>query len=155
MRNKFETLAICILIPLAVGALSNLFTQGNIMQYANIAKPALSPSAIVFPIVWTILYLLMGISSYLIITSENKSSKIAIRWYIIQLFINFFWSIIFFNFNNYLLAFIWLILLIIAVIIMIIQFYKIKPLAAYLQIPYLLWCLFAAYLNFSIYLLNK
>lgn len=155
MYKKISTLIICILIPIAVGSLSALFTQNTLSTFNQINKPSLSPPAIVFPIVWFLLYLLMGISSYIICSSDSSLKKTALMWYGIQLFFNFTWSLIFFNLQNYLFSFIWLIALIFCILIMMMKFYKISPLAAYLQIPYLLWCLFAAYLNFSIYMLNK
>lgn len=151
--NNKSNLIISILIPLAAGALSSLFS-GN-MSYAAFNKPTFSPPAYLFPIVWTILYILMGVSSYIIYSSNDAEKRKALTTYILQLLCNFFWSILFFGYSQYLFAFIWLILLIVLIIIMIYQFYKIRPLAAYLQIPYLLWCLFAAYLNYSIYTLNQ
>lgn len=96
----------------------------------------------------------MGISSYIIYSSDHPGKKKALATYALQLVFNFFWSIIFFGSSQYLFAFIWLIALIILIVIMIYQFYQISPLAAYLQITYLLWCLFAAYLNYTIYMLN-
>ncbi len=151
IKNK-SSLIISILIPIAVGTVSALLS-GDISNTA-FNKPPLSPPSYIFPIVWTILYILMGISSYIVYYSDSKYKEKAIIIYAIQLFFNFFWSIIFFRFDKYLLAFIWLIILIVLIIIMIYQFYKIKPLAAYLQIPYLLWCLFAAYLSLMVFLLN-
>lgn len=147
-----STLILFILIPLAVGALSSLFS--GTMSYSTFNKPSFSPPAYLFPIVWTILYILMGISSYLSYSSDDPGKRKALTTYFIQLFFNFFWSILFFGNSQYLLAFLWLIVLIILIVIMIYQFYKILPLAAYLQIPYLLWCIFAAYLNYTIYSLN-
>lgn len=97
----------------------------------------------------------MGISSYIIYSSDSAEKEKALTTYKRQLIFNFFWSILFFGFSQYLFAFIWLIALIILIVIMIYQFYKISPLAAYLQIPYLLWCLFTAYLNYTIYMLNR
>ncbi|WP_394927216.1 TspO/MBR family protein [uncultured Robinsoniella sp.] len=155
MKIKFDKLIISILIPLAVGQISSLLTRSPSDTYEMLAKSSVSPPGVIFPIVWTILYFLMGISCYLIITSGSEDTKNALIWYALQLTLNFFWSLIFFNLQFYLFAFFWLILLIACIIIMIIKFYKINPLAAYLQIPYLLWCIFAAYLNLSIYLLNK
>lgn len=143
-----------LLIPLAAGSISALLSGNMSGSYASFAKPSFAPPGILFPIVWTILYLLMGISSYLIVQSDHPDKCPALLIYFIQLFFNFVWSILFFGFSNYLLAFFWLLLLILLIIIMIVRFYKIKPLAAYLQIPYLLWCIFAAVLNFSVYLLN-
>ncbi len=151
IKNK-SSLIISILIPILVGTLSSLFS-GN-MSSSVFNKPLFSPPAFLFPVVWTILYILMGISSYIIYSSDNPNKRNAIKIYVIQLIFNFFWSIIFFGSSQYLLAFVWLIILIILIIIMIYRFYAIEPLAAYLQIPYLLWCLFAAYLNYMIYRLN-
>lgn len=148
-----SSLIIAILIPIAVGMLSAVLS-GNISIYSEINKPPLAPPGFVFPIVWGILYILMGISSYLIYESDSPFKNQALGIYALQLFFNFFWSIFFFRFNWYLFAFLWLLAMIVLIIIMIDSFYKIKPLAAYLQIPYLLWCLFAAYLNFMIYRLN-
>lgn len=155
MKIKFDKLWISILIPLAVGQISALLTRSPSDTYEMLNKSSVSPPGAIFPIVWTILYILMGISCYLIITSGSEDTKNALIWYSLQLALNFFWSLIFFNLEFYLFAFIWLLLLIIVIIIMILKFYKINPLAAYLQIPYLLWCIFAAYLNLSICLLNK
>lgn len=144
---------ISILLPLAVGALSSLFS-GNTSLYMTLNKPAFSPPSVVFPIVWTILYILMGISSYIIYTSNSPDAPKALRVYVLQLFFNFGWSIIFFGLSQYLFAFIWLLILIGLIILMIYQFYQISPLAAFLQIPYLFWCLFAAVLNLAIYKMN-
>lgn len=150
--NK-SALIISILIPLAAGSLSALLS-GNMSIYSSLNKPSLSPPSYIFPIVWTLLYILMGISSYIIYVSGNVNSVKALKIYALQLFFNFCWSIIFFGFSQYLFAFLWLAVLIILIIVMILQFYKISPVAAYLQIPYLLWCTFAAYLNFKIYIMN-
>ncbi len=154
MLKKLISLIICIFIPLAVGGLSAFLTKDS-MNYHQIIKPDFAPPSSVFPIVWTILYILMGISSYIICSSDSTLKQSALNWYAIQLLFNFIWSLIFFNLQNYLFAFVWLIGLIICICVMIIKFYKISPIAGYLQIPYLLWCLFAAFLNFNIYLLNK
>lgn len=153
-KNNRSALVISILIPLAIGSLSTL-VSGNRSMYFSINKPALSPPAFIFPIVWTILYILMGISSYIIYESESPRKSNALRMYAVQLLFNFFWSIIFFGLSQYFFAFLWLLALIILIAVMIYQFYKISPAAAYLQIPYFIWCLFAAYLNFMIYIMNK
>ncbi len=150
--NK-SALIISILIPLAVGSLSALLS-GNMSIYATLNKPSFSPPSNIFPIVWTILYILMGISAYIIFVSGNENSANALKIYALQLFFNFCWSIIFFGLSQYLFALLWLIILIILIIIMIQQFYKINPVAAYLQIPYLIWCIFAAFLNYKIYIMN-
>ena len=142
IRNK-SALIISILIPLAVGSMSALFS-GNMSSYSILTQPAFSPPGFIFPVVWTILYILMGASSYIVYSSNSPNKSKALLLYCIQLFFNFCWSIIFFGLDLFLFAFIWLIALILIV----------NPLSAYLQIPYLIWCIFAAYLNFSIFLLN-
>ncbi|MDD3796525.1 MAG: tryptophan-rich sensory protein [Lachnospiraceae bacterium] len=155
MKPKVSNnLIIAMLLPLAVGILSSLFSDSAVQAYDMMEKPAASPPAYLFPIVWTVLYLLMGISSYLIYRSDSPYRNTALTVYAIQLLFNFFWSIIFFTFSAYLFAFVWLVIMILLIILMIFFFYKIDPAAAFLQIPYLLWCLFAAYLNLSVYLLN-
>ncbi len=154
MKIKSKSaLTISILIPIAVGLLSSFFS-GSMKLYSTIRKPAFSPPGILFPIVWVILYTLMGISSYLIYSSGHTGRDRALRAYALQLAFNFFWSILFFGFSQYLVAFLWLLILIVLILIMIYRFYQISPPAAYLQIPYLLWCLFAACLNYGIYALN-
>lgn len=110
MKIQFKKLIFCIAIPLAVGGISALLTSNTMETFSTINKPPLSPPAWLFPVVWTILYVLMGIASYLVLTSE-KPNRDALTTYAIQLAFNFFWSIIFFNFELYLLAFIWLVLL--------------------------------------------
>lgn len=148
-----STLILAILIPIAVGTLSAFFA-GNTAIYSEITKPPLSPPGVLFPIVWTVLYILMGVSSYIIYTSGDPNSEDALRTYALQLFFNFFWSILFFRLNLFFTSFVWLLALIFLIVKMIREFYRISPKAAYLQIPYLLWCLFAAYLNFMIFRLN-
>lgn len=153
IKIKSKTkLIISVLTPIAIGALSALFS-GN-MSNLKFNRPSFTPPEYIFPIVWNIIYILMGISSYIIYSSDSPGKKKALKTYAVQLFFNFFWGILFFRFSQYLLAFLWLLVLIVLIAVMIYQFYKIKPLTAYLQIPYLLWCLFAAYLNFTIYMLN-
>lgn len=152
IKNK-SALIIAILIPIAVGTLSALFS-GRTSLYSTINKPPLSPPGLIFPIVWFILYILMGISSYIIYESDSPEKIEALNTYALQLFFNFWWSIIFFRFSLFLFAFLWLLALIFLISVMIYQFYRINRLSSYLQIPYLLWCLFAAYLNFMIYRLN-
>ena len=152
IRNK-SALIISILIPLTVGTMSALFS-GNMSSYSILNKPAFSPPGFIFPVVWTILYILMGASSYIVYFSNSSNKSKALLLYCIQLFFNFCWGIIFFGLDLFLFAFIWLIALIFIIIIMIRQFLIVNPLSAYLQIPYLIWCIFAAYLNFSIFLLN-
>ncbi len=152
-RQNLYDMIISILIPVAVGSISALISRIP-GRYAGIQQPPFSPPAIVFPIVWTVLYILMGISAYMISRSEDARKSRALSVYALQLFFNFFWSILFFRFSWYLPAFFWLAAMSVLILIMIFRFFQIKPLAAYLQIPYLFWCLFAAYLNFGVYWLN-
>lgn len=154
-RERIEIIIINVLIALFVGGVSALLTRNSSTFYETIVKPPLAPPGFLFPIVWTILYVLMGISAGMIINSGEKEAQGAIRIYAFQLALNFFWSILFFRFEAFLLSFAWLVVLWITIILMIRSFYKIRPLAAYLQIPYLLWVTFAGYLNFAIYLLNR
>ena len=135
-----------ILIPVIMGGIVGLIIS-PFMNYNNLNKPPLSPPGIVFPIVWTILYIIMGYSFY----KQNEQNKTI---YYTQLIVNGLWSIIFFVFKWYLLATIWIILLIILVIIMIKNFYKENKLSGLINILYLLWLLFALYLSFGVYLLN-
>ncbi len=149
-KINWKRLIIIIIITFVVGSFFSFFTMNNMDTFKELEKPINVPG-ILFPIVWSILYLLMSISLYIVI-DKNRNSLII---YSIQLIINSLWTLIFFGFGAYLLAFIWIILLLIAIVIMIAKFYNIDKKAAYLNIPYLLWVLFAAYLNLGIYLLNK
>jgi len=153
MKIQWKTLFFCIAIPLAVGALSAFLTNDSMQTFQLLNKPPLSPPGWLFPVVWTILYTMMGIASYLIVTSEEPSQD-ALFTYGLQLLVNFFWSILFFNMELYLLAFFWLLLLWILILKIIFEFRKISVTAGYLLIPYLLWVTFAGYLNLAIYLLN-
>lgn len=158
MWKKLKPYIISILIALGTGGLSAFLTKNSMEVYKNINQPPLAPPMILFPIVWLILFILMGISSAIIYTKRSTNPREALSGLIIyglQLIVNFFWSIIFFNMQAYLFAFIWLLLLWVLIIMMILQFRKISPLAAYLQIPYLLWVTFAGYLNIMIFLLNR
>lgn len=158
MWKKIKPYVISIAIALAVGGLSAWLTRSGMDVYnSGVTKPPLSPPMILFPIVWSILYILMGIGSAMVFVQrgENKEAAASALWvYAFQLAVNFFWSIIFFNMQAYLFAFIWILLLWLLIIVMIVKFRKISPVAAYLQIPYLLWVTFAAYLTFMVYMLN-
>ena len=129
-----------------------MLTMGK-SDYNSLNKPFDVPS-IVFPIVWVILYILMGISIYIVSEDKYKDKTKAYTLYIVQLIMNSLWTLFFFGFNWYTFSAIWIILLLIAVILMIISFFKIDKKAAYLQIPYVLWLLFALYLNVSIAIMN-
>lgn len=153
-KINWKRLIIITVITFIVGSFFSLFTMNNMDTFNELSKPINVPG-ILFPIAWSILYLLMSISCYIITESNNKNKDNAVIWYGIQLIINSLWSLIFFGFGAYLLAFIWIIILIIAVIIMVSKFYNIDKKAAYLNIPYILWLLFALYLSFGIYILNR
>lgn len=157
MKINIRLLFICIAIPLIVGLLSALLTSNSMEVFGLLEKPPLAPPAWLFPVVWTILYTLMGVSSYFILTSGAEQGEIenAMRLYAYQLVVNFFWSTIFFNLGWYLFAFFWLILLWILVFLMILRFKEIDKVAAYINIPYLIWLTFAAYLNLGIWILNR
>lgn len=153
-KINFKRLIIITIITFVVGSFFSWFTMNNMDTFKELEKPVNVP-AILFPIVWSILYLLMSISCYIITKSDDKGKDKALIWYGIQLIINSLWSLIFFGFGAYLFAFIWIILLLITVVIMTTKFYNIDKRAAYINIPYILWVLFAGYLNFGIYLLNR
>lgn len=156
MKLDKRLLALCIAIPLLVGVVTSLLTGGGMEVFASVEKPPLSPPGWLFPVVWTILYILMGISSYLILTSETDESvkERAIRIYGLQLLVNFLWPTFFFNFRWYGFSFFWLLLLWFLVLVMILRFWENNKLAAYMNIPYLIWLTFAAYLNWGIWRLN-
>jgi len=153
LRIQWKNLVTCLVIPLTVGSLSALLTQNSMETFNSITKPGIAPPGWLFPVVWTILYILMGIASYLVLTS-GKPNDDALIVYGIQLVFNFFWSIIFFNLKLYLPAFIWLVLLWLLILKTTLLFYQISKPAGYLMVPYLLWVTFAGCLNFSIHLLN-
>lgn len=155
-NSKWRPYVFFILLSEAVGILSGTLSRSGIAQYNMLDKPALSPPAIVFPIVWTILYALMGISAARIWNSKSSAERtISIFLFAAQLIVNFFWSIIFFNLNAFGFAFYWLLLLWILVFLMILSFWDTDRLAACLQIPYLIWLTFAAYLNYMVWGLNR
>ena len=156
MRVEDKTLIKCIVIPLIIGAISGLIASPGLVSFGTVAKPGCTPPSWVFPIVWTILYMLMGIASYMIFVSNVRQDIVirALTLYSLQLVVNFFWSIIFFSAKAYLLAFLWLIFLWVMVLATIKHFLSIKPQAGLLLIPYILWITFAGYLNLNVYLMN-
>ena len=161
MENKTKktilTYIIAIIIPLAVGGLASIITKPNMNIYDSVQKPPLAPPGILFPIVWGVLYILMGVSSAIVYLNREKDVKNAdygITIYATSLVFNFFWSIFFFNFEWFLLSFVWLIALLLLIIATTLYYKKISPLSAILQIPYIVWVTFAGYLNLAIYLLN-
>ena len=157
LLKLLPTYLVAVAIPLGVGILSALLTAGNMDIYSEIARPPLAPPAWLFPVAWTILYTLMGVSSglvYLERESAPEAARCGLGYYAASLFVNFFWSIIFFNMKSFLFALVWLLLLIYLVVKTVRCYAKVSPLAAYLQIPYIAWLIFAAYLNAAIYLIN-
>lgn len=156
MNKKTKQFLICLAVPLLVGGLSALITRTGMDTFETINKPPLSPPGWLFPVVWTVLFILMGIASYLVLTSGKPQGEInrALTVYGVQLIFNFFWSIFFFNFSLYLFSFIWLVLLWLLILTTAVLFYRISKPAGYLMVPYILWVAFAGYLNFQLYLLN-
>jgi tryptophan-rich sensory protein len=156
MKKNLKLLFICLSVPLFIGMLSGILSGGGMEQFNELNKPAFSPPGFIFPIVWTVLYILMGLSSYLVLTSDAPLPvrNRAMLAYAVQLIVNFFWSPIFFGLEAYLFAFFWLILLWLLIIVMIYQFWKISKPAALINIPYLIWVAFAGYLNLMVFILN-
>lgn len=156
-KKQILTFVIAIAIPLAAGGLSAFLTKDNMNIYSELNTPPLSPPSFLFPVVWTALYVLMGISSGIIWLKrkdDKNTAENALLFYAASLVFNFIWSLIFFNFRLYLFSFVWLLILLALIIFTVIGYRKLSPLAAYLQIPYILWVAFAGYLNFGIWLLN-
>lgn len=155
-EHKWLPYVLWILFTEAVGFLSGWLTrQGSELYSQAIVKPPLSPPAMVFPIVWGILFLLMGIGAARIYLAEPSPARTrSLRIFLLQLAFNFFWSILFFNFQAFGFALIWLLVLWGLILWMIFSFRQVDPLTAWLQVPYLLWVTFAAYLNFGVWRLN-
>lgn len=150
MSDKVKNL-FYLFFPIIVGSIVGLITN-NFIDYNNLNQPPLSPPSITFPIVWSILYLLIGLAYYFY-RRNNADEKTDFIYYL-QLVINYFWSIFFFVFKWRFFSIIWLILLVITIIILMIKYYKESKVSFYLFIPYLVWCLFATYLNIGVYILN-
>ncbi len=156
MKYKWKPLVLALAIPLAVGGLSALLTRQGMAVFRALEKPPLAPPGWLFPAVWTILFLLMGLASYLVFAAGRgtQSGRTALWFYAVQLLFNFFWSIFFFNCGAYLFAFFWLLALWVLVFITAVLFFRISHPAGWLLAPYLVWITFAGYLNFGVYLLN-
>lgn len=151
-RINIKSLVICIIIPLVVGGLAALLTMGSMQDFAALNQPPLSPPGWIFPVVWTFLYVLMGVASYLVLETPSSpdSTKNAFKAYFLQLFFNFFWSIIFFTLGAYEIAFAWLILLLTLIVVTTVRFWRVNMWAGILMLPYIVWVSFAGYLNFAI-----
>lgn len=152
---RWGLLAACLAIPLGLGGLSAFFIRDSMPEYASLSLPPLSPPGVVFPIVWTVLYVLMGISTYQIAESARPQRIPALWVYGVQLLVNVVWPLLFFRLHAHLLSFFWLILLWDLTAVMIFLFWKVQRSAAVLQIPYFLWLTFAGYLNLGVYLMNR
>ena len=150
MKINWKKLLICLAIPLTVGGLGALLS-GGMSDYGAMVKPPLSPPGWVFPVVWSILYLLMGYASYRVLETGNTKP---LTLYGLQLLANFIWPLLFFGGGWFLLSFFWLITLWVLIYLTIRAFSKVDETAGNLLIPYILWVTFAAYLNFGIYLFN-
>jgi len=152
-KPTIKSYAAWVLLTEAIGALSGWLSRDGIRGFSETAvQPSFSPPAIVFPLVWILLYGLMGISAARIAAEPNRGK--ALNVFFAQLIVNFFWSPLFFSAQAYGFAFFWLFLLWVLVLIMIVRFWKIDRPAAALQIPYLLWLTLAAVLNFAVWQLN-
>lgn len=148
-EKKWKNLLISIGISLSVGIMSALLTMGGMRAYAEMYHPPLSPPGWLFPVVWTILYVLMGIAAFLVYQSKGEDRKLALILYVIQLFLNFGWSIIFFNLKAYFIAFAWLLFLWLFIYLAMKQFRQLNKTAGILMLPYLAWATFAGYLNLA------
>jgi len=151
--SKFKIYAKSILIPVIVGAIVGFIISGSI-DYNSLQKPFLAPPSILFPIIWSILYVLMGVSYGILDSNSLVDSEINSIYYL-QLLVNALWPIFFFVLKWRLFAFIWILLLLALIVVMIIRFYRKNKVAGLLQLPYLLWTTFATYLNLGVYLLNR
>ena len=156
-KETVKTYAFWIFLSEAAGLLAALLTRGNMELYTQgILQPPLAPPAWVFPVVWTVLYALMGIGAARVDLAETSTEQgKALRLFLVQLAVNFLWSIIFFNLRAFGAAFLWLVLLWVLIILMIRAFYQVDKTAALLQIPYPLWVTFAGYLSFMVWYLNR
>ena len=156
MKKNWKLLTLCLAVPLAVGGLSALVTRGSMDAYSSMDQPSLAPPGWVFPVVWTILFVFMGVASYLVLTfgKDRMAIRQALRLYGVQLAVNFFWSILFFNLSLCWAAFVWLVLLWGLVLLTLLRFSRISKVAGWLLIPCLIWVTFAGYLNFAICAIN-
>lgn len=151
---RWKPLFLSLGISLGTGALSGAIVSNAAQQYKTLQLPPGAPPAWLFPVVWTILFFLMGISAYRVWVSGSPERTGALKLYGAQLVINFVWPLLFFSAQQYFAAFIWLVLLWIFAAAMIIRFYRVDPAAARLQLPYLFWLTYAGYLNLLVFRLN-
>lgn len=155
-KGAWKSYLLLIAATESVGALAGWLTREGIETFKTIKKSSLTPPNAVFPFVWSILYALMGIGAARVWNApESPERSRGLKLFTLQLIVNFFWSLLFFNLQAYGLSFLWLVLLWILILIMIMSFKKVDKVAAALQIPYLIWTTFAGYLNFAVWLLNR
>lgn len=156
MRVQWKKLILFMVIPLAVGAAASILTNNRMDAFGRLNRPPLSPPQWVFPVVWTILYLMMGYAAYRVATSEHSAPSInsALRVYYVQLAFNFLWTLIFFMLEVYVIAFVWLVILWLLILWTLVLFARLSKPAGWLMAPYLAWTAFAGYLNAGIMLLN-
>lgn len=148
------TLIICIAIPLIVGAISSFLTQDAMMSFESMNKPPLAPPGWLFPVAWTILYILMGVASFLIYKSNSEARYMGLLIYMVQLVFNFVWSLIFFKYESYWFAAVWLAVLLVMIIALMMNTSKYSLAAMFMLLPYAAWCCFAMYLNVGIAMRN-
>lgn len=146
---------ISVAIPLFTGVFASLLTGGGMASFSTMATPPLTPPAWVFPLVWTVLYTMMGIAAYFVTITEQEGVDRALLWYGAQLTVNFFWSILFFGLQWYLAAFVWLVFLWWLILRTIRAFGKISKKAAWLLLPYWIWVTFAGYLNLGVWWMDR
>ena len=154
MLHKVIRMAVCIAIPVAVGLISSLATRNAMREFESLNKPFLAPPAILFPIAWTILYILMGIGSYFILYSNSSDRYLITFVYGVQLFFNLLWSPLFFLGKAYWFSFVWLLVMMFMIAYIIRESFKVSKIAFVCFIPYMAWCIFAAYLNAGVAILN-
>lgn len=160
--GKIWRIALAIAVPLCGGFIISLFTRDVMSKFSDFNQPPLSPPAWLFPVAWTILYILMGLASYFIWKkghdskkkADQKTSKTALILYAVQLIFNFIWTPLFFVLDQFWLAFVWLIIMWLLIIVLMVKAHKISMPAFWMLFPYILWCTFAAYLNCGIAILN-
>ena len=151
---KLKPLLVSLLLSLGPRGLSALRPRGSLERYGSLNQPPLSPPGWVFPVVWTILFTLMGIAAYLVWMRDSTGRNGALALYGVQLVFNFIWPLLFFNLQNYALAFFWLLALWVLILLTTLRFFKETPAAGWLMVPYLVWVAFAGYLNAGVWLLN-
>ena len=156
MKRNGKTLLLCLALPLAVGLLASLLTLGGMRDYGEMLRPPLSPPGWVFPVAWTVLYLLMGLASWLVTgaAATEDMKQMALSLYAVSLAANFLWPLLFFGLGRYFLALLWLLVLLLLVVLTWRQFRRLDRRAGALLVPYILWLCFAAYLNLGAAILN-